>query len=268
MPTPAPAERSGINWVPPACLAERGGKVERCLHCQVRHLTLCRALDDDELRQLAPSIDHISLAPRQLLLLEHDPAEFVHVVLKGMVAVFKTLPDGRRQITGLLLPGDLLGAFWHDRYYFSAEAVGRSEVCRIPAAVLRRLCRHHPELEHQLVQAMSDELFEAQTHMLTLGRKTALERLASFLVTLARRAAHRGKPANPLRLCMTRTDIADSLGLTDETVSRTFSQLVEHGLIRLLNRHEVRLLNSEVLEQIAEGARPPAPSRSRRRPCG
>ena len=117
---------------------------------------------------------------------------------------------------------------------------------------------------------MSDELCEAQTQMLTLGRKTALERLASFLLMLARRAAHRGEPTNPVRLCMTRTDIADCLGVTDETVSRTFSQLVERGLIRLLKRHEVLLLKRDALEQIAEGAGapnfgPPAASRSRPR---
>jgi CRP/FNR family transcriptional regulator len=250
------------------CLAERRSKVQRCLHCHVRHLALCHALDNDELRRLAPSINDISLAPGQLILLEHEPAEFVYIVLKGMVATFKTLPDGRRQITGLLLPGDLLGAFCDDRYCFSAQAVGRGELCRLPAALLRRLSRHHPDLEHRLVQAMSEELCEAQTQMLTLGRKTALERLASFLLMLARRASHRGEPANPLRLCMTRADIADCLGLTDETVSRTFTELVERGLIRLLNRHEVRLLNPELLEQIAEGAAdsgPPPHSGYRRR---
>jgi CRP/FNR family transcriptional regulator len=240
--------------MPSACLAERRGKIERCLHCHVRHLTLCAALDDDELRRLAPSINHVSVAPGQLILLDQDPAEFVYIVLQGMVAMFKTLLDGRRQITGLLLPGDLLGAFCDDRYCFSAQAVGRGELCRMPASLLRRLCQRHPELEHRLVQAMSDELCGAQTQMLTLGRRTALERLASFLLMLDRRAAHRGEPTNPLRLCMTRTHIADCLGLTDETVSRTFSQLAERGLIRLLNRHEVRLLNPDVLEQIAEGA--------------
>ena len=96
--------------------------------------------------------------------------------------------------------------------------------------------------------------------LLTLGRKTALERLATFLLMLARRAAHRGEPTNPLRLCMTRTDIADCLGLTDETVSRTFGQLAKRGLIRLLNRHEMRLLNRDALEQIAEGAAEPTPA--------
>jgi CRP/FNR family transcriptional regulator len=117
----------------------------------VRHLALCHALSDAKLRRLAPSIKHVGLAPGQLI-----------------------LPDGRRQITGLLLPGDFLGAPCDDRYCFSAEAVGRGELCRLPASLLQRLCQRHSELEHRLLQAMSEKLCGAQAHMLTLGRKTAL----------------------------------------------------------------------------------------------
>jgi CRP-like cAMP-binding protein len=177
MPTVVQAGCRSVSWVPSACLAERRPEVDRCLHCHVRHLALCHALSDAELRRLAPSIKHVSLAPGQLILLEHDPAEFVYIVLEGMVATSKTLPDGRRQITELLLPGDFLGGLCDDSYCFSAQAVGRGELCRLPASLLRRLCQRHPELEHRLLQAMSKERCGAQTHMLTLGRRTALERL-------------------------------------------------------------------------------------------
>ena len=136
--------------------------------------------------------------------------------------------------------------------------------------LLRTVAERHPEIEQRLMRALGEELCEAQMLMLTLGRKSALERLAWFLLMLARRAVHRGERTNPLRLCMTRTNIADCLGLTDETVSRTFGQLAERGLIRVLNRHEVRLLNRGALEQIAEGAAEPNPcsaasTKSRRR---
>ncbi|MGI9419251.1 MAG: helix-turn-helix domain-containing protein, partial [Geminicoccaceae bacterium] len=115
------------------------------------------------------------------------------------------------------------------------------------------LATEFPEIEHRLLHAVSTELIEAQEHMLILGRQTAEERLCSFLLHLSKRAPHRGDSLNPVHLPMPRADIGDYLGLSLETVSRTFTILRDQGLIKLTDAHTVELLNHEELLQIAEG---------------
>ena len=109
----------------------------------------------------------------------------------------------------------------------------------------------HPRMERRLLGLASNELATAQDQMVLLGRKTAREKLASFLIMLSRRAERRGQGANPVNVPMTRTDIADYLGLTIETVSRTFTDLRKSGLIEQLPDHDVRLTGPDDLLEIA-----------------
>jgi CRP/FNR family transcriptional regulator len=174
-------------------------------------------------------------------------------MVEGAVKLYKLLPDGRRQITGFLFPGDFLGVALNQTYAYSAEAMTDVRLCRFPRQRMEGLLRDLPKLEHRLLERAGNELVAAQEQMLLLGRKTARERLASFLLSLSARAAKRGQPASPLNLPMSRADIADFLGLTTETVSRTFTQFKKAGVIGLPGQSLVELLQPDALAALAEG---------------
>ena len=135
-----------------------------------------------------------------------------------MLKLFKQLADGRRQIVGFMVPGDFLGLAFGGLHLCSAEAVTEVTLCRFPRAAFLALCDECPALEKEILQRTSTELAAAQEQMLLLGRKTALERVASFVLSMGRR--QRRRTAEAVALPMNRIDIADHLGLTVETVSR------------------------------------------------
>lgn len=210
-----------------------------CLQCDVRDLTLCGALNSDE-AQVMGSIAHLrKLEPTAQLIQEGDPAEDVFTLTSGMLKLYKLMPDGRRQITGFMIPGDFVGLAYGDSYVYSAEAVTQTSACRFRRGALLQKMEEHPELEHRLLSQASNELAAAQAQMLLLGRKSAQERLASFLVGLAERCHLAAGEVVPLP--MSRSDIADFLGLTIETVSRTLTALRKEGLIGLPDKHSVVL---------------------------
>lgn len=184
---------------------------------------------------------------------EGDAAESLFNVVTGWVKIYKLLPDGRRQITGFLSPGDFLGLAVNDTYAYSAEAVTDTQLCRFPRKRLESFVDDYPHLEKKLLSIASNELIQAQDQMLLLGRKTAKERIASFLLNLSGRAENTDQPASPVSVPMTRSDIADFLGLTTETVSRTFSSLKKEGHIRILDGHMIALEDPDRLHELAEG---------------
>jgi len=193
------------------------------------------------------------LAPGRLAISEGDPATDLFNVVRGSVKLYKLLPDGRRQVTGFLFPGDFLGIAFNDTYAYSAEAIESVQLCRFPRGKLESLLIELPKLERRLLGEAANELAAAQDQMLLLGRKTAQERVASFIVSLSRKAEKRKKPASPIALPMSRTDIADYLGLTTETVSRTLTQLRQAGLIATNRRNQVEILNSRGLNDLIDG---------------
>lgn len=238
---------------PMLCLIHRWGDGDTCAHCCAREWVFCAALREEILHNPQQTMRRLSLAARQPILIEGEPADHAFVVMSGLVSTYKTLPDGRRQIIGLSMQGDLFGSLFEDSYCYSAEAVTRCEVYRFPIAQLGKLFERFPALEQRLLKALSDELSQAQATMLSLGRKNAPERVASFLVMLAHRAEHRGESANPIRLFLNRDEIGDYLGLNSGTVSRTFAQLARHGLIGLHRRRQVVLCRRDALERLADG---------------
>jgi CRP/FNR family transcriptional regulator len=226
---------------------------EPCKSCPLHGLGVCGALDDGQLTDLQRNVRRVVFEPGQTILTEGEPAEHLFIVVKGAAALQKSMLDGRRQITAVLLPGDVLGLTCDGDYGYSAEALVRTDLCRIPVATLDRICARYPAFERRLREVLGHEFCEAQSRLLWVGRKTAVERLASFLLMLAERAGHRGEAADAIELFMTRNDIADCLGLTEETVSRTFTLLVNRGLIRLPKRNVVEILREEALADLAEG---------------
>ena len=188
----------------------------------------------------------------QTIVLEGDPCSHCFRVLTGAVRLYKGIADGRRQLIDFLVAGDcfgLLGA----RYSYNVEAITQTTLSKTPRAALAAAVREQPALADRLIEHAAAELARAHEHMLLLGRKSAQEKVASLLVELARRiGADAAKPA--FRLPISRQEMADHLGLTIETVSRTMTRLKEDGLIALPTPHDVVLLQPAELEALAEGA--------------
>ena len=213
---------------------------------------MCNAIDASGLDRLAAVVTNHRVSAQRTFVVEGEPAEALFNITEGMVKVYKLLADGRQQITGFLFAGDFVGLSSNDEYVYSAEAVTAVGYCRFPRRGLERLLADFPRMEHRLLGIASNELAAAQNQMLLLGRKSAREKLASFLLMLSRQAERIGHAANPVQLPMTRTDIADYLGLTIETVSRTFTRLRKDKVIALQSADAVELLDREALHDIAE----------------
>jgi CRP/FNR family transcriptional regulator len=224
-----------------------------CGACPVRSLTVCAALEEEELSRLADIVQTQRIDAHQTIFSEGDQAANMFNVTAGTVKLYKLLPDGRRQITGFLFSGDFMGLAVNDRFAYSAETITATSVCRFPRRKMEQLMEEFPKLQRRLFSLASNELAAAQDQMLLLGRKTAKEKIASFLLTLAQRAVRRGQKDNPVHVPMSRADIADYLGLTTETVSRTFTQLKASGMIRLIEGSKIQIVEKPQLYDIAEG---------------
>lgn len=231
----------------------RATLVHPCDQCEARDYSACAPLNAEEQKRLVAIMTSIDVPAHKPIFEETAPAEHVFNVTAGSVKIYKLLPDGRRQITGFLFPGDFLGLTHNDSYAYSAEALAPTKLCRFPRRKLETLLQEMPKLEQRLLGIASHELAAAQDQMMLLGRKSARERVVSLLLMLSNAAAKRGQPANPVALPMNRGDIADYLGLTMETVSRVLTQLKTRGLIQLLDEKQVRLTKPEALREIATG---------------
>lgn len=185
-----------------------------------------------------------------VLFSEGDEAECVYEVLSGMVRLYKLLPDGRRQITGFLSRGHLMGLAPEGACVFTAEAITDVTLSCYRRPNFERLIDQTPGFARRLLEVASHELIAAQDQMLLLGRKTAAEKVASFLLLMA--ARHRGK-GDGMDIPMTRGDMADYLGLTIETVSRTLTRMRQEGYIAIPTPARIEISDRCRLEQLAAG---------------
>ena len=226
-----------------------------CQGCEVRDKAVCGVLDCGKLAQFKRLGRTLKLDSSQTLFHEGDPATRVFTLTSGTLKLYKLLPDGRRQVTGFMHPGDFLGMSTDDEHAFSAEALEDAQLCWFPRNRFDDFVEENGSMERELYRMAAHELAAAQQQMVLLGRKTATERLASFLLLLVERAEQiPGRPANLVRLPMSRSDIADYLGLTKETISRVFSAFRRDRLIRLRAADEVEIIDGHGLEQLAECA--------------
>jgi CRP/FNR family transcriptional regulator len=230
-----------------------GEETEACLICVVRSLGLCTTLEGEELRRLSELVQTLHVEAGQTLFAEGDSADFLFVILSGTMRLCKLLRDGRRQIIGFPGWGDVLGMPGEEVYSCSAEAVTAVVFCRLNRRRLEALLENHPRAQHRLVALSVRELRRTQEHLVLLGRKTAREKMASFLLELSRQAGQRGQKENPVQVPMSRADIADFLGLTTETVSRTLTWLKNTRIISLLETNRIRINTSHQLQMLAEG---------------
>ena len=226
-----------------------------CASCGARSSSVCAAIEPKDLDRLAALAVPMPVLAGRTFITEGDLAEHFFNVTVGTAKLFKLLPDGRRQVTGFASAGTFLGLAVSSSYAFSAEAVEPSQVCRFSRTRLRHLLDDFPAMERRLLDVASNELVAAQEQMLLLGRKTARERVASFLLAREACAAGCGAPAPGGRvlLPMARTDIADYLGLTVETVSRTMTRLRTERLIEMPSPTEIVLRGRDKLVEMAAG---------------
>ena len=224
-----------------------------CDECKVRLFSVCGALDTSELEELDRLSQHKAYAAKTLLFDQGAIASGVFNVTEGIVRLFKSLPDGRRQIVGFALPGDFLGLALMERYGVAAEAVTDVNVCRFTRTSFVGYVDGKPHLLRRLHEFAGHELSLAQDQMLLLGRRSAEEKLAAFLLNLQKRYGRTGTISVTVPLPMNRQDIADYLGLTIETVSRTFTKLAREKIIVIVP-DGVRLIGAERLNELVAAA--------------
>lgn len=210
---------------------QAGHLPENCANCMSRHLAVCAGLDPGQLAHLTQHVTHRRLSGGQALFQEGDVADQVFTVTSGVVKQYKLLADGRCQVTGFYFMGDLIGMPEGKTYPVTAEALADVTLCAFPRAHITGLIRQYPSLADRVLLKFQREVTTAQEQMLSLGRLTAEERIARFLLMLMDKAPNCAHADGTLTLHMKRTDIADYLGLTVETVSRMFTKLRNAGVV-------------------------------------
>ena len=180
-------------------------------------------------RAVTPSGVGRTLARGEEVFAEGEPSDYFYKVVSGTVRTYKLLSDGRRQIDEFHLAGDIFGLEPGEQHRFSAEAVDDATVAMFRRRRFAAIAQEDPTLGDQVMASLMHNLQRAHDHMLLLGRKSAQERIATFLLDMSKRIAK----GDSFDLPMQRSDIADHLGLTIETVSRTLTQFARNGLIKL-----------------------------------
>jgi CRP/FNR family transcriptional regulator, anaerobic regulatory protein len=224
-----------------------------CDQCVGRSLNLCRPLDEARLRTMLSLGGIRNWKKHDTIFRAGDPMGAFFKIRSGIVAVSRSLDDGRRQIVAVRAPGDCVGYLDNDgRYAFEGEALTDVEACAFDRRGFDDLASHHPDLAAALSEALSAALTQSGEHMLVLGQLRSTERVAHFLAeidTLYRKGA---VSPGPLSLRMSRSEIGEYLGLTIETVSRAIGKLKNRHVIRLIESDEVVILDHDKLRQIAK----------------
>ncbi|WP_027897257.1 fumarate/nitrate reduction transcriptional regulator Fnr [Zestomonas thermotolerans] len=227
-----------------------------CKDCSLASLCLPLSLNLEDM----DALDEIVKRGRPLkkgdfLFRQGDPFDSVFAVRSGTLKTFSLSDDGVEQLTGFHLPSELVGLCGMDSevYPVSAQALETTSVCEIPFERLDELSAELPQLRRQLMRVMSREIRDDQQMMMLLSKKTADERIATFLVNLSARFRARGYSANQFRLSMSRNEIGNYLGLAVETVSRVFTRFQQNGLISAEGK-EIRILDPIALCASAGGS--------------
>ena len=232
---------------------------EVCADCAVRDSALCSVLDDGELAQLNQIGRRVRLEKGETLQFAGDDSLVFANVVDGVLKLSTSTADGREQIVGLLYPADFLGRLFAVRVDYDCTALTDADLCIFPRKGFERALSDFHTLERSLLERTMVELDRTREWMLLLGRKSAEEKVASFLINITERlkpegCAGRGDGAQTYVLPLTRGQIADVLGLTIETVSRQLTRLKTGGIIALPSTREVTILKPRQLAAMAEAA--------------
>ncbi|MBM7068783.1 transcriptional regulator FnrL [Actibacterium sp. 188UL27-1] len=222
-----------------------------CADCPIRHRAVCALCEPHELTLLEDIKYYRQFAPGDTIVWAGEKLDFVASVVTGMAALNRTMEDGRRQITGLLLPSDFLGRPGRSSVRYDVSAISDVSLCCFRRKPFEDLVESTPHIGQRLLEMSMDELDAAREWMLVLGRKTARERIASLLAMILQRETQ-AKPADAgsalrIDLPLSREGIADCLGMTLETVSRQLSHLKRDGVIQLEGRRTVLIPDMDQL---------------------
>ena len=219
-------------------------KMSSCDDCPIRYNAVCSKCEPDELQLLEETKYYRSYSAGRPIFFAVDPLEFVGSLVSGVASLTRTMPDGRVQMVGLLLPGDFLGR--PHRTTINCDIVAETDImlCCFRRKPFEALIEKTPHVGQRLLEMTLDELDAAREWMLVLGRKTAREKIASLLHMIATRMAllrPDDRADHSFTLPITRETMANYLGLTIETVSRQMSSLKKDGLIAFEDRREIRV---------------------------
>jgi CRP/FNR family transcriptional regulator, anaerobic regulatory protein len=240
-----------------ACVSARGGNIADdgdslrfCSTCAFSAACIDQGFDKSRLAELHVLVEHVGpFAEGEHIFREGDEFEAIAAVRAGTVKTYVNDSEGREQVQGFFLPGEVVGlnAISSERYPCNAVALDPVMLCKFSFPGIAALASRVPGLQQQLFKLLSQDIGKAA---LLAGNYTADERMAAFLVSLSRRYAARGFSARRFRLTMTRTDIANYLRLASESVSRGFRRLQDDGLVKV-DRREVELTELPKLEALA-----------------
>jgi CRP/FNR family transcriptional regulator, anaerobic regulatory protein len=237
--------------------AERGHfNPGRCEACFIRHRGICRGLSVEQLEKLSSIARRRTVPANHYIFRDGDEAISFAAIVSGVVKLIKTTAEGERHIVGLVYAPEFLGHTFAEQHRFSAAAANEVEMCTFPRASFNRLLDEFPELERWLFEFTVRELDISRDWTLMLGRKSSYERVASLLLIIAKRSRAAGcgpQTSNyaEFELPLTRSELADYLGLTLETVSRKISGLKRKGLIELRTKREIVVPDIELLAEVA-----------------
>ena len=224
-----------------------------CQNCKLQDLCLPVGLNSQDIDQLDDIVKRRKpLQKGEFLFRSGNTFTSLYAVRSGSIKCYTENAQGDEQITGLYLPGEILGLdAIHDEYHpGSAIALETTSLCEIPFHALEELSQNIPGLHHQLLRIMSKEISTDQTLLMLMAQKNAEERLAAFLVNLSNRLKQRNFSDTEFFLSLSRKDIGNYLGLTIETISRTFSHFQSQGLLQT-DRKYVKLLQLTQLKTLA-----------------
>ncbi len=224
-----------------------------CESCSLHQLCLPLELAHDDIAELDKIIKRTKPLHRGDYLFEMgDPFTSLYAIRSGSIKTFTSTDEGEEQVTGFHLPSEIVGldAIISSHHPCSARALETTSVCEIPFERLEALGQKIPGLQRQLLRIMSKEILTDQDMMVWLGKKSAEERLAALLLRISSRFRDRNFSAMEFNLSMSRTDIANYLGLAVETISRLFSRFQQEGLLRV-DRKYVEITDYEGLRQMA-----------------
>lgn len=224
-----------------------------CDTCLVRNRAICSALSASEINTLNTIGRQRKLTPGQSLIWEDDESVLVANVIEGVLKLSTGTEDGREQIVGVVYPADFIGRPFGGKTGHSVTALTEATVCVFGRRDFDEFARQHPALEHKLLERTLAELDRTRSWMLLLGRKSAAEKIATFLLDMSERLVAtgcegHGDTLERFELPFSRQQVADVLGLTIETVSRQLTRLKNEGVIDLPSRREIVLLDRDALE--------------------
>jgi CRP/FNR family transcriptional regulator len=222
-----------------------------CQTCSLSSLCLPVSLQKDEVEKLDNIIEKSRpLHKGDLLFRQGEPLKSIYALRAGSVKTFTVTHDGEEQINGFYFPGELVGLAGIDEgeYPMSAKMMETTTVCEIPYERLDELLGQMPELRRSMMRTMGREIRDDQQMMMLLSRKTAEQRIATFLLKLSSRYQARGYSATQFRLSMSRNEIGNYLGLAVETVSRIFTRFASSGMVRVEGK-EIELLDLAALNE-------------------